>query len=75
MGAVNALPGMETQPKQDGPLKEVFTGKPDGVNRIASFADHLSRHAFPLEKISSLRMKRDVRYHMTPLAHQSSAEL
>jgi hypothetical protein len=50
MGAVNALPGMETKPKQDGSLKEVFTGKPDGVNRIASFADHLSRHAFPLEK-------------------------
>jgi hypothetical protein len=50
VGAINALPRMKTEPKQDGPLKEVFTGKPDGVNRVTSFANHLSRHAFPLER-------------------------
>jgi hypothetical protein len=49
-GAVDAFPWVQTEAQQDCPLEEVCAGKPYSINRVASFADNLSGHAFPLLK-------------------------
>ena len=47
VGAVDAFPWVQTEAQQDYPLEEICAGKPYRINRVASFADNLSGHAFP----------------------------
>jgi hypothetical protein len=63
--AINALPWVQTETQQDCPLEEIFAGKPYRIDRVASFANNLSGHAFPsLKKIyAHLREETDVRHH------------
>jgi len=65
MCAVDAFPGVQTEAQQDCPLEKVSAGKPYRIDRVASFANNLSGHAFPsLKEIyTHLREETDVRHH------------
>jgi hypothetical protein len=75
MRTVNALPGVQTEAQQDGPLEEVGARDPYGVNGFASFADDLSVHGFPPKRCTQHRKKMHVRHNMTIFSNQASAKL